>query len=290
MDAPEWFNQELRSAQPPPTRPFARYALGNLKRVVLKPLVEVDPWGQEQNPQPLEAPDRRPGYFPTHEQRKGGVLRPGELPARLHKTTAAELGAGDYDAEARARREAPRDRNGLTWASEVGSGERARVDPLPGSHAADLAASRLHTRAGGVEGTARLHHGTARFVDEPPFRGYYEGARAGLPDGSGLVKSLRTGPAGHLLWHSMVLEHGTRPGQHMEGTAARLYEQGLASTTERLVPPSPRRAGTAPAGASRGRGGFSTTGGGGGGGDGGVGDPTSIPMRQVPLNYYNAVR
>ena len=116
-DAPAWFQLELKTAQQPALQArFDTFRLGADKRVMLKNLVEVDPYGIVA-PQALPRARTRAGHFPSAEQRLRGTLAPGELPARLGATESAALGAGDFDGERRAARAAPRERLGVTSAA-----------------------------------------------------------------------------------------------------------------------------------------------------------------------------
>jgi hypothetical protein len=257
VDAPAWFNQDLKAPQPRTTRPFAKYRLGALKRVVLKPLVEVDPYNPSAQAEPLEPPATRPGYIPTLAERTMRAVDPRDVPARLGVTTSADFGAGDYDAAARNARLAPRDRYGKTSAADVGRAEGVAV----------LAPQAAGATLGGRDGAQpeRLHHATARYGDEPPFAAYYAAKRTEMPDGSATVKALRTGPAGHLLWHAEVNAYGTAPAQHLGGTVRGLYSRGAPDATLRLTH-------TTVAAADPGR------------------FIKPVAMRQAPFNWYNAAR
>jgi hypothetical protein len=269
-DAPAWFHQELKTAQQPEVMArFDTYRLGADKRVMLKNLVEVDPWGLIA---PTQLPPARPraGHFPSAERRMRGTLAPGELPARLGATEAAKLGAGDFDGELKAARAAPRERLGITSAALIGRGTVERH----GGAAAGASGERLD----GV-----LHTTAARFRDEPPSSDYFAARSRVLAPGSCIVRPIsRAGvptssaafghgaKVGHALFHAMVLEHGSRPQQHVGESVARLRAMGTMDATRALLKSAPA-------------GGFDTR-------------RRELPLfgtnelRQPPLNWYSAAR
>jgi len=266
-DAPAWFHQELKTARQPAVQArFDTYRLGADKRVMLKNLVEVDPYGIVA-PQALPPVRARAGHFPTAAQRMRGTLAPGELPARLGATEAAALGAGDFDGERKAARAAPRERLGVTSAAVVGRGVPAAA-PSPFRRARGAGGEREGDgeRADGV-----LHTTAARFRDEPPSTDYFATRSRALPPGSCIVRPVsRAGvpsssvvggaKVGHALFHAMVLEHGSRPQQHVAETVSRLKALGAADSTRALMR-------SAPSGL------FGTN-----------------ELRQPPIGWYNAAR
>ena len=262
-DAPAWFHPELKTAEQPAVQArFDTYRLGADKRVMLKNLVEVDPYGLIA-PHALPPARPRPGYFPRPEDRLRGTLAPSERPARLGATEAAALGAGDFDGERRAARAAPRDRLGLTSSADVGRAVTSRA-------AEAVAARRFGETLQPLAGT--LHTTAARFREEPPSMDYFSARGRALPSGTCIVRPIsragvpRSGEGGggakvgHALFHAMVLEHGSRPQQHVAESVARLRMQGAAESARGLMR-------SAPSGL------FGTN-----------------ELRQPPLNYYNAAR
>jgi hypothetical protein len=265
-DAPAWFHQELKTARQPAVQArFDTYRLGADKRVMLKNLVEVDPFGIVA-PQALPPTRPRAGHFPSAAQRARGTLAPGELPARLGATEAATLGAGDFDGERKAARAAPRERLGVTSAAVVGRGVPAAA-PSPLRRAGgERERERELERADGV-----LHTTAARFRDEPPSVEYFAARSRALPPGTCIVRpTSRAGvpsnsvvggaKVGHALFHAMVLEHGSRPQQHVAETVSRLRMLGAVDSTRALMR-------SAPSGL------FGTT-----------------ELRQAPLCWYSAAR
>jgi hypothetical protein len=296
-DAPEWFSQELKSAQPPLTRPVESWRLGANKRVVLKPLVEVDPYGLS-GPRELEPRNARAGFYPTRAERErfagSGVVRSG-------RTETGSYGGGEQNPAARARRLAERERLGKTAAADYGRGEDAAfagrpLPALPDALAATRAAAEGATRrtGGAVEDAAlRATFSGSRFADEPPFRAYYAGAQRALPDGSCIVRPMSragvpsstgngasvgaagagasagagagarpttSGKVGHALFHALVNDFGSLPSAHLAAPVAMLRAQGAADATRSLMR-------SAPSGL------FGTN-----------------ELRRAPLNYYNAAR
>ena len=285
-DAPEWFSQELKTAQPTLTQPVESWRLGANKRVVLKPLVEVDPYGLS-GPRELEPRNARAGFYPTRAERErfggGGVTRSG-------RTETGSYGGGEQNPAARARRLAERERLGKTAAADYGRGDDAAftgrpLPALPDALAATRAAAEgAMRRTGGAVDDAPLRatFSGSRFADEPPVRDYYAGAQRALPDGACVVRPVSrvgvptssggagagaagarpttSGKVGHALFHALVNDFGSRPSAHLAAPVAMLRAQGAADATRSLMR-------SAPSGLF------------------GVNE-----LRRPPLNYYNAAR
>lgn len=329
MDAPEWFNQKLKAKdQPKLTKPVGTFRLGAHHRVVLKPLIEIDPYNTNL-PSAVEPIKCRPGYIPTEEDKQQHSLPPsGTLPARLGSTTSADIGAGDVEYELKVQKSAPRDRLGKTSSAYIGSGTEVASfasdkisdtrRALEKSTYSERTKSLLLQETINQSNTVDLNNSnnphikryytTAKYTDEPPFRNYYTKANEGNPNGSVTVRPLRTGRAGHLLWQSEVNTYGTQPAQHLGNTLNTLYEQGIGNVTARLVSPNNNQSSSSsspirPSSPQRRRSSlqisshdntFSTT------SNtiisqrpsttGGTGRSIPTNLRQVPLNWYNASR
>lgn len=235
-DAPEWFNPQLKAPQPETTAPVASYRLGAMKRVVLKPLVEVDPYGLLP-PKPLEPPNSRPGYYPTLAETQKGALAKGELPPRFGVTETSMIGSGDHVVNNKKYRY--RERVGVTASSEIGQSK-----PVFNNRIQKQASLQRSRNNDGFRET--IHDVDVGFLrttvsgnayrDEPPFQEHYRNAIKAQNDGSCIVRpSSRAGvpisnssnngtlalssggsnKVGHALFHALVLDFGAKPSQHL---------------------------------------------------------------------------
>jgi hypothetical protein len=134
LDAPEWVActlREHRLPQAPLASPVTSYRLGSKNRVVLHPMVEVDPFGARP-PRALPPPFAGPGYIPIPEERariEAHYASTGR--ERMGKTMAGEIGSagegGLVDRPAEKTTAPPRPRFGATAAAAIGDSRSAAV-------------------------------------------------------------------------------------------------------------------------------------------------------------------
>jgi len=276
-DAPEWFNPQLKGPQPEVTAPVSSYRLGAMKRVVLKPLVEVDPYGLLP-PKPLERPNQRAGYYPTLAETQKGTLAKGERPPRFGLTETAMIGSGEPVSNDKKYRY--RERVGVTASAEIG-----QAKPVFNNRIQQQASLQRSRNNDGFSET--IHDVDSGFLrstvsgnayrDEPPFQEHYRNAIKSQTDGSCIVRPLsRAGipmsnsstianngggnKVGHALFHALVRDHGTKPCQHLEAPLKILRSNDSLKATHGLVRNSKEHH-------------FGRN-----------------EYRQPPLNYYNASR
>jgi hypothetical protein len=281
-DAPDWFNQKLKAPQPERTAPVTSYRLGAMKRVVLKPLVEVDPYGLLP-PKQLEPPNLRAGYYPTLAERQKGSLIKGELPPRFGMTETSNIGSGESNLNEKRYRY--RERIGVTASSEIG-----QATPVFNQRIQQQASLQRSRNIDGFNETIHdIDTGFLRstisgnaYRDEPPYQEHYRNAIKTQPDGSCIVRpsssagvpmsstnsnnrpqtsgGIRGGrKVGHALFHALVLDHGNKPNQHLEMPLKILRQHDSLKATHGLTKNATEHF-------------------------------LKNELRQPPLNYYNASR
>jgi hypothetical protein len=238
-DTPSWMADTLPRRQPQPalTRPFTKYRLGAANRVMLKPLVEVDPFAGG----PPRALPKGPtfGYVPNTQE--AAEVEQKSLAAgkeRLGLTFSAELGSPGalVDRPRQQQRFHAQERFGLTSSAAFGSGSSAAV-------LGDLLRSDLHS------GPAEVLPSGAVYRSEPPFSAFYRHRRdaQGLPsDAAQSAKWVGVSPAelrappsqsaGAALFHSLTMQHGQTPAQHLAAPKEALASSGRGDASLRSGP------------------------------------------------------
>ena len=224
-DAPEWLVGSGLRAPPPLTQPYARYRAGAANRMLLAPLVEVDPFAAVP-PRPLPRPGAAPGYVPcADEAARMAATAQAAGRERLGLTFAAEMGAGEGGlllGRPSALRD-ERNRLGRTSSAIVGTGALGATMDATSLATSDPAASAP---------AAHTAH-NARFTDEPPYASYFSRRRHELSipslaesatraswvgQGPGVFRTehqLMSGRVGHALFDAEARRAGSTPAQHL---------------------------------------------------------------------------
>lgn len=153
FDAPTHFTLELRGRPPPAaTAPYVKVVADAGRRVLLKPLVEVDALGSDVNGSTFALPVfGRPGFVPDAATR---AALDGRAPApRLGVTVSSAVGVPGARDEFGVPRRAGADRRGRTSAADVGAGGPV-VDAWGGTARAGEAARRAE-RAHSIDARER---------------------------------------------------------------------------------------------------------------------------------------
>lgn len=226
-DAPEWVSGDgSRRAAPRLTAPFATYRAGAANRVLLAPLVEVDPF-TGRAPAPLPKPGAGPGYIPrADEAARVAAADAAAGRNRLGVTYAAEVGAGESGmllGRPSAMR-APCDRLGATASALVGAGAAGVAVDAGTMAAGDTARA--------AAGASRTPH-AALFVAEPPYSSYFSRRRDELgvpplgetalraswaghgPDALRDTRAIPTGRQGRAAFDAEAMRAGSVPAQHL---------------------------------------------------------------------------